>query len=237
MSGRGEISEAVPIKTAHIYTLRNGRWYKFFRPINPDREMAGVNLAESFAEAYVKRHECDVGLIACADGGTSLNQWMPGEVLFENAVNCARLAQRSSTIVGILWHQGEADCAPHLTATYRERFTAMITELKERLGLKDVPVLIGGLGDFLEKRDPNSNLIHYRNLNKELMKIADGDPLTAFVPADGLCDKGDNLHFNSRSLYEFGLRYFDAFEKFDITANGEGAADPDALKLTEMELL
>ena len=62
-------------------------------------------------------------------------------------------------------------------------------------------------------------------------------PFTAFVPADGLCDKGDNLHFNSRSLYEFGLRYFDAFEKFDISANGEGASDPDALKLTEMELL
>ena len=110
MAGRGYLNEAREIDTSRIYTLRNGRWQKMFRPINPDRSFSGVNLAESFAEAYSQKYNVDVGLICCADGGTKLSQWMPGELLFDNAVNNAKLAARTSEIVGVLWHQGEGDC-------------------------------------------------------------------------------------------------------------------------------
>ena len=50
MAGRGSLKEAPAIDTSHIYTLRNGRWQRMFRPINPDRHFSGTNLAESFAE-------------------------------------------------------------------------------------------------------------------------------------------------------------------------------------------
>ena len=80
-----------------------------FRPINPDRSFSGVNLAESFAEKYSKKYGVDVGLICCADGGTSLDQWQESGLLFDNAVYNAELANRTSTIAGVLWHQGEAD--------------------------------------------------------------------------------------------------------------------------------
>jgi hypothetical protein len=73
MAGRGYLNEAHEIDTSRIYTLRNGRWQKMFRPINPDRSFSGVSLAESFAEAYAKKHHVDVGLICCADGGTKLS--------------------------------------------------------------------------------------------------------------------------------------------------------------------
>ena len=52
MAGRGYLNEAHEIDTKQIYTLRNGRWQRMFRPINPDRGSSGVSLAESFAEAY-----------------------------------------------------------------------------------------------------------------------------------------------------------------------------------------
>jgi hypothetical protein len=238
MAGRGIISEAKPIDTQHIYTLRNGRWQKMFRPINPDRLFSGVNLAESFAEKHAKEHEVDVGLICCADGGTSLDQWMPGEVLFENAVNCALLAKRSSDIVGILWHQGEADCAKNLSATYYERFNTMINELKSRIGIESAPVIIGGLGDFLEFRNSDGNLKFYRDVNRALMKIAEDDPLIGYASAEGLSDKGDLLHFSSEALYEFGLRYYEAFSAIYTPAESvKEETDTDALKRTEMEML
>lgn len=238
MAGRGYYEDMIEIKTSRIFTLRNGRWYKFFRPINPDREFAGVNLAESFAEKYSISHDTEVGLICCADGGTSLNQWAKGEVLFDNAVNMARLAMRSSDLVGILWHQGEADCAPQLIATYKERFLAMITEMKKLIGREDLPVIIGGLGDFLPKRSPGGALDNYRELNRVFKEMARENDLIAFACAEGLADRGDNLHFSSPALYEFGLRYLEAFEKIstDKAENCENRSTGEP-KFTEMELL
>ena len=114
-----------------------------FRPINPDRSSSGVSLAESFAEAYSKKHDVDVGLICCADGGTKLAQWMPGELLFDHAVFQAKLAQRTSEIVGVLWHQGEGDCTEELCSTYQQRLEVMIRALRKELNLQKVPVILG----------------------------------------------------------------------------------------------
>lgn len=41
MAGCGSLKEAHEIDTSRIYTLRNGRWQKMFRPINPDRGFQG----------------------------------------------------------------------------------------------------------------------------------------------------------------------------------------------------
>ena len=235
MSGRGRISEAHPINTSKIYTLRNGRWQKMFRPITSDRSFAGVSLAESFAERAAEVYGEDIGLICCSDGGTSLDQWRAGEVLFDNAVNCARLAMRTSKLVGILWHQGEADCAPELAATYKERLEAMVAEIRRQLGVGNIPFIVGALGDFLPLRETSPNLVNYGKVNEALAAFAEDDISSAFVAADGLGDNGDNLHFNSDALYEFGLRYFNAF---DSVFSGAESDTPDAdLRRTEMELL
>ena len=215
MAGRGFLTEAKEIDTTHIKIMRNGLWNRMFRPINPDRSFSGVSLAESFAESYAKKYDTDVGLICCADGGTSLEQWMPGTILYDNAVNCARLAQRSSEIVGILWHQGEGDIRNKGYLTYKSRFKIMISKMKEDLNLPDVPVLVGGLGDFLmDHYECNEKGEHeYLMVNEELQSIAQDDEKCGFVSAEGLTSNPDNLHFNAESLYQFGLRYFEAYEK------------------------
>lgn len=184
-----------------------------FRPINADRRFSGTCLAESFAEKYSQKFGVDVGLICCADGGTSLDQWKESSLLFDNAVYNAKLAQRTSTIAGILWHQGESDCSPEKIATYKERFEKMINALKRELDLYDVPVLIGGLGDFLPFREDNEFLKNYASLNEQLKLIAETNDMTGYVSAEGLTANPDNLHFNAAALYEFGQRYFNEFDK------------------------
>ena len=212
MAGRGFLQEAVDVDNTHIKVLRNGRWQKMFRPINPDRSFSGVSLAESFAEAYAKKHNVDVGLICCADGGTKLSQWQPGSLLFDNAVVQAKLAQRTSTIVGILWHQGESDCKdPQDYETYLPRLQVMMDTLKKELNLQDVPVVVGGLGDYLVDFEDGS-LGAFPLVNQALMEYARQTPMTGFASAKGLTPNPDNLHFNAKSLYEFGLRYLDVFE-------------------------
>lgn len=214
MAGRGFLNEAHPIDTSRIYTLRDGQWQTMTRPINPDKSEAGVSLAESFAEQYARKHNADVGLICCAEGGTTLDQWKPGDRLFNNAIKQAKLAQNTSTIVGILWHQGESDCPGDLHLTYQARFETMMQALQKELNLYDVPFIVGGLGDYLKLLPyGNPDYVNYIHINNALKKIAADNKMVSFVSAEGLTSNPDNLHFNAASLYEFGLRYFETFEK------------------------
>ena len=222
MSGRGNPADVAPIPNDDnkIQVFRNGRWRKLYTPVNPDRETAGVNMAESFADAYRADHpEVDrIGLIGCADGGSRLDQWRKGKLLYDYAVACASLAQRSSNIVAILWHQGESDCQPERWPLYEEKFVPFIQSFRRELGLEDVPVLLGGLGDYLQFRvrpDGSTPQRDYPRINAALQKIAAEQPRMGYVPADGLEDKGDRLHFSARALREFGLRYYAAFRKLE----------------------
>lgn len=213
MAGRGLQEDAIAIDNSHLWVLRNGRWQRLYRPVNGDRPFSGVCLAESFAEAYAKKYDVDVGLIPCADGGTSLNQWRVGSLLYDHAVAQARLAQRTSNIAGVLWHQGEADCGEQLYPSYPERFQLILDGFRRDLDLYDVPFLLGGLGDFLSSCPLDASLANYSHINESLKRIAAANDYVGYVPADGLTAKPDQLHFNSASLYEFGLRYFEEFEK------------------------
>ena len=143
MAGRGYINEVELINNPRIKVLRNGRWQDMFVPVNPDRPFSGINLAESFCDEYSREHDTDVGIIPCADGGTALSQWAEGSLLFDNAVYQCTLAQRTSSVAGILWHQGEGDCSDELYPLYFDKFTKLITAMRTRLGLENTPLLIG----------------------------------------------------------------------------------------------
>ena len=218
MAGRGKASEVEPIRNTAIKVLRNGRWQMMIHslPVNYDRMFAGTCPAESFADAYQKDHGVDVGLIPCADGGTCLDQWQEGSLLYDHAVYMGKLAQRTSTIAGVLWHQGEGDCHDHMVAPYEEKFLKIMAALRRDLDLYDVPFLVGGLGDFLADYDepgPNCKK-NFRAINEALKKIGT-QPMTGFVSAEGLTSNPDLLHFNAASQREFGLRYYEVFKTLE----------------------
>ncbi len=241
MAGRGFFADAEPLDTngGRLKVLRNGRWQKMYRPVNPDRPFSGTCLAESFAKAYSDEHrDVDVGIIPCADGGTSLDQWQKGSLLFDNAINCARLAMRTSHLVGVLWHQGEGDCDEALYPLYFNKITAIMNALRSELGIYNLPIVVGGLGDFLKDRLESPALANYTRINQALIQFAERTSHTVFVSAEGLTSNPDNLHFNHQSLQEFGLRYYDAFKRVEDKTRifDEKSKMDDAIR-TEMELL
>ncbi len=222
-----------------LLVARNGRWQTMFRPVNPDRQFSGSCLAESFAKAYYLDHpDVSVGIIPCADGGTSLSQWEEGSLLFDSAVACAKLAMRTSRLAAILWHQGEGDCGEEDTRLYFDRITAMMNALRRHLQAEDVPLVIGGLGDYLVKY-PAPNLGQwYSHINAQLMRYAESDDRVAFASAVGLTPNPDNLHFNHASLMEFGLRYYAAFRTLEKEGTDtEQVILEDDLKRSDMEKL
>ncbi|MBO4884522.1 MAG: sialate O-acetylesterase [Clostridia bacterium] len=213
MAGRGDIGDVPPIANPALKVLRNGRWQRLFVPVNPDRPFSGISLAESFADAYQRDHGVDVGLIPCADGGTRIDQWREGGLLFDHAVMQARLAERTSTIAGVLWHQGESDSVPALWPSYGEKLEAFYAALIRALKLEDVPFLAGGLGDYLADNPALKD--HFHDVDRQIEAFARVHPMTAYVSASGLPGRPDNLHFNAPALREFGLRYYEAFRKLE----------------------
>ena len=148
----------------------------------------------------------------------------------------AKLALRTSTIVGVLWHQGEADCASELAKTYKERFEVIMNALRKDLDLDDVPFILGELGSFLKDCSYSEHLKNYPQVNEQLHEIVKANKLTGVATADGLTANADNVHFNAKSLYEFGLRYFAEFEKFADKNKVFTEKEIDAIR-SRMELL
>lgn len=216
--GRGLISEAPALDNENILVLRNGRWRQAYRPLNPDRVTSGVCFAESFAACYRDSHpDVQVGIIPCADGGTQLMQWQKGSLLYDHALNCARLAQRTSHIVAVLWHQGESDCYDDRYPLHNERLSAIIDSFRADLGIEDVPFLVGGLGDYLQEFKGGNTVWsnNYRAINASLRQIAESKPYMGFVSAEGLVSNPDFMHFTAASLLEFGRRYYSVFETLE----------------------
>ena len=216
MAGRGIIGSVEKIENPDCHMLRMGRWQKMHEPVNPDRPIfegryrSGVCLAASFADEAARFYGDRVGLIPCADGGTKIAQWMPGELLFDHTVAMVGLAARTSTLSGILWHQGESDCtSDELLAAHPECFVKMITALRHALGAEKLPLLIGELSEspkFCER-------VSGRNLqmNRQYRELVGRLPHAALVSTQGLNLMDDNLHFDAASLREFGRRYFEAY--------------------------
>lgn len=211
MAGRGELSQADPVTDGRLLVLRNGRWQPLYRPVNNDRIFSGFCLAETFAACYAQEKNVNVGIIPCADGGTTIDQWQKGSLLYDNAVFNTKLAQRTSTVTAVLWHQGESDCTEEKYPLYEKKLTVLFENLRKDLSLNDIPFIVGGLGDFLPLFDKPYSC--YTHINEALMHYANTTPLTGFASAKGLETKGDNLHFNTKSLIEFGKRYYAAFKE------------------------
>jgi hypothetical protein len=216
MAGRGFAAEVPAIVDEGIQMLRNGRWQMMAEPVHNDKPGAGIGLAASFAAAWRLDHPSEtIGLIPAAEGGTSLDDWAVGSPLFDHAVAQAKLAQRSSTIQGILWHQGESDCSPERVAVYKEKLTVIIDALRKDLGLADIPVIVGALGDYLPHGMYGKYFSSYASVNEALKAYAPSD----YVSAHGLTANPDGLHFNASSLRVFGIRYYQVYSRKSLDEN------------------
>jgi hypothetical protein len=189
-------------------------WVPAIDPVHFDKpSIAGVGIPRSFAKVLLKANPTvKIGLIPAAVGGTSLDQWKAGGELYHNALERARFALKSGRLRGILWHQGEGDSAKEeLAKSYRERFAAMIHQLREDLEVPDLPVVVGELGEFHHSTPFNDFLNHELALMPFTVRHC------AFASSAGLTDKGDGTHFDAPSAREFGRRYGLAFLSLDPT--------------------
>ena len=240
MAGRGFLTPEEKISHPRIKKLVNCKWWTMFEPVNADRITAGANLSPTFALEYLKYTDGEIGIIPAADGGTQIIQWQKGEPLYENAVFLAKMAMKTSNLKAILWHQCESDSHSGRTEVYKEKFVKMLDDLKADLGLPDIKIYCGGLGEFLTYYPNGGDMnVLWRDINKIFMELEKERDDVRFVPADGLGANPDNLHFNTEALREFGRRYFAAYleDHPELTAakDSESAEEYTEARLEEMK--
>jgi hypothetical protein len=233
MAGRGDVEQQDRSLLANVLALdATGRWVPAVDPLHWDKPGAGTGLGRSFAVDYLRQHPgVTVGLIPAACGGSPISSWEPGQYFdqtkshpYDDALSRARRAQENGTLHGILWHQGESDRSPELAERYEPALTALIARFRKDLAAPSLPVLIGQLGQFAGAGpwdEPS------RRVDSAQRNVAGRIPFVAFVPSDGLTSKADNLHFDARSLREFGKRYAAAFAALEGRSRaGSDAAGP-----------
>lgn len=109
--------------------------------IEARRKGAGAGLP--FALEMVRRTGVPVGLIPCAHGGTSMDQWSPdlkdkgGESLYGAMLRRIQLA--GGRVRGVIWYQGESDANDKAAPLFEEKFRRFIQQLRQDTGLRDLP--------------------------------------------------------------------------------------------------
>lgn len=214
MAGRGYLSAVPAIYNENIEMLRNGRWQIMAEPIHFDREVAGIGPAASFAASWAQDHPNEkLGLIPCAEGGSSIDEWAADQMLTRHALAEAKFAMETSELIGILWHQGENDSLNGLYKEYAEKLKAVFAHFRSELALPELPIIVGELPDFLGKNGFGLSATEYKEINQEMAKVVAEVEACYLVSAENLTANPDGIHINAESQRQFGVRYYEAFSK------------------------
>jgi len=205
MAGRAEIEpqDKDSLTNVFLFTGIEGcEWEKAANPLNKystvrkDLSMQklgpGYTFAKKMAEAFPDRQ---LGLVVNAKGGTSIVEWMPGTILYTEAVKRIKMAMKYGTLKGIVWHQGEQDVSK--SETYMESIATLIQSLRNDLNIPRLPFVAGQISeDKPEKIAFNQIIIHLSE------KVSDTG-----IATSGGTSTIDGAHFNSASQRLMGERY------------------------------
>ncbi|MFV0445511.1 MAG: sialate O-acetylesterase [Planctomycetaceae bacterium] len=215
MAGRGVIENPAPAAHPRVFKFTQEKtWVPATDPLHFDKPIAGVGLGTSFAATMADANpQVTIGLIPCAVGGTPLSRWEPGGDLYTQAVERGMAAVRDGTLKGVLWHQGEGDSARQTTAeNYAQRLGKMVQALRKQFGSATLPFVAGELGPFLKPETRDGKPSYWKVVNAQIHSLSERLPYVGVVSSAELKHKGDDVHFETASLREFGRRYAAAMQ-------------------------
>lgn len=209
------------MSTLDCGTRKQGQWYRAIPPLA--RCDTRLCPADYFGRTMVANLDEGhrVGVVVVAIGGIKIDLYDPDgwqsyvksmtEGWQINSVNayggnplarlieCAKEAQKSGVIKGILLHQGESDAYNDAwIQKVKKVYENLLTELN--LKAEDVPLIAGEVGGA----DQNGICASANNTIDRLPKTI---PTAHVVSSVGCTLQSDNLHFDSQGYRKLGRRY------------------------------
>lgn len=218
MAGRGIVEPQDTVLSKRILSInKNGQLIIAKEPLHfYEPNLTGLDCGYSFGKTIIKKipNNISVLILPTAVGGSSMSQWLGDSLfrnvkLFSNFLSKVEIGKQYGTIKGILWHQGESDANEKNIPLYPERLSQLFTKFRSAVGDNSLPILLGELGSFSKSKE-NFSLI-----NKAIYTCTSQNEGTAVISTSDLKDKGDSLHFNSKSQRIMGKRFAETWlDKF-----------------------
>ena len=197
-----------------------GKWYKALPPLC--RQNTGLTPVDYFGRTLLEYLPEDhkVGIVHVAIGGISIDGFLPDRIdkyaetapewmkpmlaaydghPYDRLVKMAKIAQKKGVISGILMHQGETNTGdPKWPADVKTVYENLLRDLK--LKAEDVPLLVGEV----VSADRGGQCAAHNAVIDTIDRVI---PTAHVIPATGLTQNFDFLHFNANGYREFGRRY------------------------------
>ena len=207
MAGRGLVEPQDTIGNPRILCLsRDGQWEIAKNPLHFDKDVAGVGPGFSFAKEMLKKDSSIViGLIPCAAGGSSIDNWLYDKYWeqtlsypWNQALIRTKLALTEGVLKGILWHQGESDAGGDKLKAYPEKLVLLVEKFRKVFHQPALPFVAGELPVFNRSAPAFNAMLNETAKQLKFFAVVSGDDLTA---------NPDGIHIDAASQRIFGKRY------------------------------
>jgi len=173
--------------------------------LNP---IGGVGPGIYFARHVLANIGRPIGLIPCALGGSTIDQWDPaGKIHGDSSLYGAMLNRIRSAgiqhIKGLVWYQGESEAILGRPETYEAKLLKLIDSFRQDLDRPDLPVLIVQIGRLII-RDPIMDRNWEAVRNTQLKVVAERPDLYLTTGIDLELD--DCAHISSKGNQQLGKR-------------------------------
>ena len=194
----------------------------------------GTGPGASFGLEMYKTTGIPQGLIACAHGGTSMDQWDPalkkegGYSLYGALYQ--RLQMLGGKVAGLLWYQGcnEGGCAEKSEA-YEERTRKLFAAVRRDCRNPQLPIVLAQLGPVITSSDENRNPVFWMTVRRAQYNIAHKIKNCACVPAIDL-EIDDTVHLSNKSVNILGKRFAAAMNQLRGVEGFLPQIEPGAIK-------
>ena len=234
MSGRGALDQLPPDFPANRGRIKNFTnadvWTEANEPLDDPRgqkdacslDLApGVGPGSAFAQRLTELLPAvHVGLIPCARGRVTMDEWSPNSrpnTLYGSSLRRARLAEENGRVTGVLFYQGESDASSReAVEAWPRRFAALVAAWRRDLGDPQLPVVFCQVGNLAAswRGDP---AFRYWDLLKQ-KQAGVRLPGVRMVVTDDLSLKADGIHLTTAAQIFLGRRLAQAM--YDLLRRG-----------------
>jgi sialate O-acetylesterase len=168
----------------------------------------GAGLGLPFAAIMAKRTGVPMGLVPCAHGGTSMEQWNPalrdqeGDSLY--GAMYRRFLAVGGKVRGMLWYQGESDANAKAAPEFANNFKYFVKTVRKDFRVPELPFYYVQIGRHIS----DSNVPEWNEIQEAQLQAEAQIPNSGMVVSVDL-SLDDGIHIGTADLKRLGRRLSD----------------------------
>jgi sialate O-acetylesterase len=199
----------------------------------PPERLTGTGPGVDFGkEMYRLTDGVPQGLIACAHGGTSMQQWDPalkhlgGKSLYGAMLR--RFNKTCGKVRGVVWYQGCSETNRANAGFYTGRMVKFVKAMRKDFNDERLPVVIVQIACFFQNGQEIEKAIWWNSIQEQQRKLPEKIKNLLVVPAIDL-PLDDPIHISGKGHHRLGKRLADAMYYF-IAPSARRGLPPIELK-------